>query len=269
MIALWPALYSFFASLLAGSYPWPPKAFQWASALLSALAAGGGHLGLVYLLFKNVRLLSFLNPHPAAPPRNHKPPPSHFPNSRARHGDVRRTLNSYAVWAALGRAPQQPHQHRERRGAFVLNYCCLVPNTVRAFLRSYSVDLALYSLVCGHLPVRCLPNPTQLHSFTFNWRQAQKSAPKTAGHIGGRGEGVLPRSFSSVALMISLYLLHLFAWFLGASCVWGWQIGKEKWVCLGTSSKLRAWGLLSLCRYCNGKAFLETIRFFYFGLKQH
>lgn len=41
-----------------------------------------------------MRLFSFLNRQPAAPPWNRKPPPSHFPNPRAPCGDVRRTLNS-------------------------------------------------------------------------------------------------------------------------------------------------------------------------------
>lgn len=121
-------------------------------------------------------------------------------------------------------------------------YCCPVPSiqTFRAFLRSHSVALALYFLVCGHVPVRGLSNPTQLHSFTFNWRWPPKSDPKTDWHIGGRGEGVLPGCSSSVVLMISLGLLHLFAWFLGASCVRGWQMGKEKSACFGTLSKLKA-----------------------------
>lgn len=41
-------------------------------------------------------------------------------------------------------------------------------------------------------------------------------------------------------------------------------MAREKSAGLGTSSKPKAPGLPSLCQYCNEKAFLQTIMFFYF-----
>lgn len=50
---------------------------------------------------------------------------------------------------------------------------------------------------------------------------SEKVTPKLIDKLRGGGNGLFHRSSPLIALLFSLYPLHLFAWFLSSSCVQG------------------------------------------------